>query len=1021
MFGNNNRNTGYWNTTGQTNNNVSGAFNSLNSSLQGGQQGSSLFGGFGGVNTIGNSSFVNQTPNTTFGTSQNTSLFGQSSQQPTSTGLGGITNTGGLFGQSNQGTMGTSGGFFGQNNQGGGFFGSTLNTGVGTGFGSTMTTGNTVFGSTTGSNTGSMWSTGTGFSTFGGQIQGTEVAGPKHFDGATITHISYEKPTTCKEEFRWEYYKKNNPQLNTGMMQPSTATTGGLFGGSQATSTTGGFFGNVQQSTAGTGFFGSTQPATTGVFGSTQPTTGGLFGNMQSGTTGGMFGATQPTATGSSFLGANQSSAAKGGMFGTTQPTTVGTTGGLFGSAQTTTPQSTNVFGNVQQSAAGTGFFGSNQPATTGVFGSTNTGTTTATGGTGLFGGAASTTPSTGVFGSSTTSAFGGLNKSMFGTPTTTSSAPGTASNAFGSTGLFGSSTPAATATANTAAVGTTGLFGGSTTAGTTGTTTAGTGIFGNTTTSRFNSSTPGFLGSSATTPSTSLFGSTASSGTSNLFGSTTLGGTSTLSSGTMATSGSSLLNTTGSVQQQQQQQQQPGTMRLGHITLHWDVNTPSPGLSSFWSNGTKLPPEAEEYLAKMANTLSKNEGTTTSQTIPQETQATPTVTAVKTSPLENNEDRFGLRKVLIDLGVILPRYNIQNESKYEEISSHDDYRTPRPNTYLKPEEKVEHNIGDSFKKVPKHALSSKLRNYYNQFNTPSGDPFLSLHNGGAKEFDALRFQARGGQLRKNSPKSESSNEEVPYLPSNRVKSISENGSTNTDMDILTMPEDTNKERQRRGTFKLDYDLKTNGDALSQTSKVSDVVIEYTEEADKANPPSVSDGAESRSGFPLLNLRDDEPGQPPILTKEGYNTRPTMSSLRKMSDRQLSSVMDFRIIREGHGEILWPGYTDVRQLNLDKIVDIANRKVTLYGNMSSVHPVGEGLNKNAVITLFNCSPKELDSDGSITKTADHLERLKDHTVSLGCKFISANIKTGQWTFEAPYFVQNDGTEVSQSKTLSYAN
>lgn len=45
-----------------------------------------------------------------------------------------------------------------------------------------------------------------------------------------------------------------------------------------------------------------------------------------------------------------------------------------------------------------------------------------------------------------------------------------------------------------------------------------------------------------------------------------------------------------------------------------------------------------------------------------------------------------------------------------------------------------------------------------------------------------------------------------------------------------------------------------------------------------------------------------------------------------MSDEELAAVPNFRIIRDGYGEILWEGKTDVRGLNLDELVFI-ERKV----------------------------------------------------------------------------------------------
>ncbi|CDR96653.1 Nucleoporin2, putative [Babesia bigemina] len=1046
MFGSTNTGTTYWSGSTQPNTNLPGAFNALGANAQSNPQMGSTFTGFGSTTNTGSTGFMGQSTTPSFGISQNTSLFGQPAQQPTTTGFGTMGTTGGLFDQNKQGFMGNSGGLFGQPPQTGSLFGSGLNTTTSSTFGSTMNTGTSLFGNNT--TTGGLWS-GSTSSTFGSQIQGTEVATLKHFDGASITHIAYDKPDTCQEEYRWEYYKKVNPQFGLPIAQQGATSTGGLFGSTQPTTTptgglfgstqpptTGSLFGNTQPTTTTGGLFGSTQPSTTstgGLFGSTQPTTsgglfgstttpttgGGLFGSTQptTTTTGGLFGNTQPTTTTGGLFGSTQPTTTTGGLFGSTQPSTTGT-GGLFGNTQPTT----GLFGSTQPTTGGTtGLLGSTQPSTstsspwanrtthgsTGLFGNTTPAPTTTTS-TGLFGNTTGTSTSTGLFGSSTTSAFGGANKGLFGNTTTPTTTGTTGTGLFGSTNVF-----APSATQSTGTTGTTGLFGSTTTP------TTGGSLFGNTQPTT-TTSVPNVFASSTTTtntmpaPSTTIFGATPTTGTTGLFGSTTNQTGNTAPLFTFGSAGSQPFGSTTAAQQMQPSD----TMRLGSINFKWGVNTPSPGLRSFWTNEADLPPEAKEYLAKLANTTNNAAQGSNAAGGRNQSNSNPDAQSSTAIPdLDDSYDRFGLRQVLKDLGVQIPRYSVHQDEEDEIIKYQRTALETRRMSQMSGEERAESDMSRTFIKASKVQLASKLPSK-NGSQEGGGEIFLSLHNGGTKALDALRYQARGGHLRKLPIPVVENRDELPYLPSNRSSVVFDKSSNATSNrgDVLTLT-DSDQSYNERPHRTLDDVYKIRSDTRGSESNPS----EDSARADDASSLTGTAPKEPADACPIFKLADNAPGHPPILTKEGYTTRPTMSSLRQMSDKQLANVMDFQVIREGFGDILWPGYTDVRQLNLDNIVDIAHRKVTMYGNTSRVHPVGEGLNKSAIVTLQNCAPRDYTEGASITSTVEQLEKLKDHTASLGCKFISANFKTGQWVYEAPYFVKNTNGDASEHKGITFTS
>ncbi|KAF7559081.1 hypothetical protein G7046_g5076 [Stylonectria norvegica] len=340
-------------------------------------------GGFGATpaaNTSATSGF-GATPTNTgglFGASNNAQATTSGFGQPAAGGFGAAnTNTGGgLFGNANANANKPAGGLFGapaQTQQSGGLFGGN----TGGGFGNTNTAG-TGFGAT---------NTNTGGGLFGANAQNTQ-------NKPAGTGFSFGNATPAANTT-----SGFGNTANTGFGATNTAAGGGggLFGNTNNAQAGGGLFGNnnqqQQQNTTGGFGTGFGQPAQTqqtgGLFGAAQQKpAGGLFGAPASNTTGGggLFGNSQPQQNTGGF-GTNANTAAGGGLFGAAKPNT-GT--GLFGNSTTAqnTTTGTGLFGglgsnNQNQQAPGNSLFGStnNQQQKPSLFGSTNQAPST-----GLFG-----------------------------------------------------------------------------------------------------------------------------------------------------------------------------------------------------------------------------------------------------------------------------------------------------------------------------------------------------------------------------------------------------------------------------------------------------------------------------------------------------------------------------------------------------------------------------------------------------------------------------------------------------------
>jgi len=90
----------------------------------------------------------------------------------------------------------------------------------------------------------------------------------------------------------------------------------------------------------------------------------------------------------------------------------------------------------------------------------------------------------------------------------------------------------------------------------------------------------------------------------------------------------------------------------------------------------------------------------------------------------------------------------------------------------------------------------------------------------------------------------------------------------------------------------------------------------------------------------------------PKLTRPNYYTRPALAELKAYSDDQLSHVRDFAVGCKEFGEVVFPGDSDVRGLDLDSII-VFGKKMFLPYKECEPPGVGEELNKHAIVTLFN--------------------------------------------------------------------
>jgi len=148
----------------------------------------------------------------------------------------------------------------------------------------------------------------------------------------------------------------------------------------------------------------------------------------------------------------------------------------------------------------------------------------------------------------------------------------------------------------------------------------------------------------------------------------------------------------------------------------------------------------------------------------------------------------------------------------------------------------------------------------------------------------------------------------------------------------------------------------------------------------------IADGDESPRAAPDLV---------PLLARSDYFSRPSIEMMKMMTEKQLSLIDNLVIGRHGFGEITWPGVTDVRQANFDKMVIIDKAQCTVLEDPNLLNR-SNLLKKEAVVNLvvkFSRPHKAQNLDPEAVK-----EKMRNFCAQNGHKFIDWNGES--WLFNA---------------------
>jgi len=143
---------------------------------------------------------------------------------------------------------------------------------------------------------------------------------------------------------------------------------------------------------------------------------------------------------------------------------------------------------------------------------------------------------------------------------------------------------------------------------------------------------------------------------------------------------------------------------------------------------------------------------------------------------------------------------------------------------------------------------------------------------------------------------------------------------------------------------------------VSDRTKIKDADLRNNDRVYLVEDESYEYDSDEREYSPQIKKKKEREYAPeamiPKLTKPGYSTVPSLVQLSRMTEDELAAVEEFQVMNE-HAKAIWEGKTDVRYLDLDKLVEFGPKSVEVYPNRVGLPELGKGLNKTAVIRFYN--------------------------------------------------------------------
>ena len=134
-----------------------------------------------------------------------------------------------------------------------------------------------------------------------------------------------------------------------------------------------------------------------------------------------------------------------------------------------------------------------------------------------------------------------------------------------------------------------------------------------------------------------------------------------------------------------------------------------------------------------------------------------------------------------------------------------------------------------------------------------------------------------------------------------------------------------------------------------------------------------------------------------------YWMSPSKEEIEQMNRVQRQQVVNFTVGRTNVGQVRFRVPVDLTKINLDSIMDgivtLIIRSATVYPDVTTKPPVGQGLNVPAEILLLHTCPRS-GPEANAAKMKKHIMRLKSIPDTT---FVSYDEQTAAWVFRVEHF------------------
>ncbi|XP_050359965.1 nuclear pore complex protein Nup98-Nup96 isoform X2 [Nymphalis io] len=160
------------------------------------------------------------------------------------------------------------------------------------------------------------------------------------------------------------------------------------------------------------------------------------------------------------------------------------------------------------------------------------------------------------------------------------------------------------------------------------------------------------------------------------------------------------------------------------------------------------------------------------------------------------------------------------------------------------------------------------------------------------------------------------------------------------------------------------------------------------------------------------------------LTRPGYYTIPSLEEITKYMRSDGSCVVPHLTIgRQNYGNVYFDCEIDVAGMDLDALVHFLNKEVIIYPDDEHKPPVGEGLNRRAVITLERVWPRDKTEKRPVTEPdrllkMDYEGKLRRVCDKHDTKFIEYRPQTGSWVFRVEHFSKYGLTDSDEDDDIT---